>query len=330
MKHRKIQLTVLLSLIIVVFAILAYMKFFNGNLIYFTTGLGDKTVFKVKEKTATKVETEVLFSDAKNQYENFFGEDVWNQSIDGISFQDYAKNQIKSKLIRIKCMNELADERGVVLDRTETANVEKAAKEYMAGLTSEQISSTGVTENDMIQMYTEFARAQRLYNDMTSQVTEEISADQARVITIQYITANSMDDINNAKARLDKGDNFISVAREMNGEGQYEYELKRGEMDTTFENAAYNLKTGETSSIIQCGDKYYIIKCMSDNEKIKTEANKNTILSNQKLNAFNKTFESYEASLYVDFNNNLWKKCKVSDAVKPSVNFENIFNSYFK
>lgn len=47
----------------------------------------------------------------------------------------------KSKLIRIKCMNVLADKRGVVLDRTETDNVEKAAKDYMAGLTSEQISS---------------------------------------------------------------------------------------------------------------------------------------------------------------------------------------------
>lgn len=37
-----------------------------------------------------------------------------------------------------------ADERGVVLDRTETANVEKAAKEYMAGLTDEQKSKLGV------------------------------------------------------------------------------------------------------------------------------------------------------------------------------------------
>lgn len=330
MKHRKIQLTVFISLVVIMLAIFAYMKFFNGNFIYFTMGLDDNTVFKVTDKTATKVETEVLFSDAKTQYEDFFGEDVWNQDIDGVSFQDYAKNQIKAKLIRIKCMNILADKRGVVLDRTETDNVEKAAKEYMAGLTNEQVSSLGVTENDMTQMFTEFAKAQRLYNDMTGQVAVEISADQARVITIQYICANSSDDINNAKARLDKGENFLSIARETNSEGQYEYELKRGEMETVFEDTAFNLKTGETSNIIQSGEKYYIIKCISDNEKTKTEANKNTIISNQKLDSFNKTFESYEASLYVEFNDKLWEKCKVSEATTPSVNFENIFNSYFK
>ena len=88
MKHRKIQLGIFIFLIIASLAILAYMKFFNGNLVYFTTGLDDNTVFRVADKTATKVEADVLISDAKNQYEDFFGEDVWNQNIDDISFED--------------------------------------------------------------------------------------------------------------------------------------------------------------------------------------------------------------------------------------------------
>jgi len=329
-KHRKIQLGIFILLVIVSLAILAYMKFFNGNYVYFTTGLNDSTIFKVADKTATKVETKVLLSDAKNQYEEFFGEDVWNQNIEGISFEDYAKNQIRSKLIRIKCMNELADERGVVLDRTEIANVEKATNEYMAALTSDEISSLGVTESDVSHMFTEFATAQRLFNDMTSQVAVEVSSDQARVISIQYISVDSSDKIDIAKARIDAGDSFFYVARETNSDGEYEYELKRGEMDTVFEDAAFNLKTGETSNIIQCGEKYYIIKCISDNNKTKTESNKNSIISDKKLNAFNDIFESYEASLYVEFNENIWAKFKMPEVVKTSANFENIFDSYFK
>lgn len=43
----------------------------------------------------------------------------------------------------------------------------------------------------MNKMFTEFAIAKRLFNDMTSQVKTEVSADQARVITIQYIAAGS-------------------------------------------------------------------------------------------------------------------------------------------
>jgi len=329
-KHRKIQLGIFIVLVIASLAILGYMKFFNGNLVYFTTGLDDNTVFKVADKTATKVETEVLISDAKNQYEDFFGENVWSQNIDGISFEDYAKNQIKSKLIRIKCMNVLADERGVVLDRTESANVDKAAKEYMAALTSDEISSLGVSESDISHMFTEFAIAQRLFNDMTSQVAVEVSADQARVITIQYICADSSTSIDSAKARIAAGDSFFFVARETNSDGQYEYELKRGEMDPVFEDTAFNLKTGETSNMIQAGEKYYLIKCISDNNKTKTDSNKNSIVSEKKLKAFNDTFESYEASLYVEFNENRWGKYKLSEATKSSANFENIFDSYFK
>lgn len=330
MKHRKRQLKIMLAVVAFAIAIVVYMKFFNGNLIYLTTGTNSSTLFKIEDKTATKTEAEVLFSDAKKQYEEFLGTDVWSQNIDGISFEEYAKNQIKSKLIRIKCMNILAKERGVVLDRTETADVEKAAKEYMAGLTSEQISSMGVTENEMVTMYTEFAIAKRLFADMTSQVATEVSSDKARVITVQYICAGSDTDINAAKAKLDAGNSFFGVAHEYNAEGEYEYELKRGEMDTTFEDAAFNLKAGETSQILHCNEKYYIIKCISDNEKTKTEANKNDIIEKQKLSEFNKVFESYEASRYVDFNQSLWEKCKLSSANKTSVNFEDIFNNYFK
>jgi len=329
-KHRKIQLGIFTLLVIVSLAIFAYMKFFNGDLVYFTTGLDDNTVFKVADNTATKVEAEVLISDAKNQYEDFFGEDVWNQNIDGISFEDYAKNQIKTKLIRIKCMNELAQARGVVLDRTEVDNVEKATQEYMTALTSDPASSLDVKESDISHMFTEFAIAQRLFDDMTSQVAVEVSADQARVITVQYICADSSANIETAKARIAAGDSFFYVARESNSDGQYEYELKRGEMDTVFEDTAFNLKSGETSKVIQCGEKYYIIKCISDNNKTKTESNKNSIVSDKKLNAFNDVFESYEASLYVEFNEKIWTKFKLSDAIKSPANFENIFDSYFK
>lgn len=306
------------------------MKYFNGTIVYLTTGFKKDVVFQVQDKSASKLETQVLFSDARKQYEEFFGEGVWNQSIDNVSFEEYAKNQIKSKLIRIKCMNLLAKERGVVLDKTETANVEKAAKEYIAGQNSDQIAQFGITETDIITMYTEFAIAQRLFNDMTSQVAVEVSADQARVINIQYICSNSLTDINNAKTRVDAGDNFFYVAREINSDGQYEYELKRGEMDKVFEDTAFELKTGQTSNVIQCGDKYYIIKCISDNNKTKTEANRNTIISEQKLNAFNHNFESYEASLFVNFNHKLWDSMKIVDSVKTSVGFEDIFNNYFK
>ena len=329
-KHRRRNMMIVTAIVAVIALVLVYMKFFNGSFLYLSTGLGSQTVLKVSGQKATKTEMEVLFADARNQYEDLFGEDVWSQTVDGVSFEDYAKNQIKSKLTRVACMNAMADKRGIVLGREDKANATKAAKEYYDGLTQEQISKMGVTVDSLEQRFLSFAVAQEVYDDVTSQSTTEISADQARVISIQYICADTQEAIDQARERLDAGEQFFNVAREYNGDDGYEAECKRGEMEASFEEAAFNLKSAEVSKTISSNGKFYIIKCISDNDKTKTEANKASIQETQKLSAFNEIFEPYEAGLYVEFNNGLWKKHHVSGATQTSVNFEDIFNSYFQ
>ena len=78
------------------------------------------------------------------------------------------------------------------------------------------------------------------------------------------------------------------MARETNENPEYEYELRRGEMEKNFEEAAYNLASGEVSDVVEAGGRYYIIKCVSDNEKTKTESNRNDIMEALKLEEFNK------------------------------------------
>ena len=226
-------------------------------------------------------------------------------------------------------MNELADKRGVVLNREESANISKAAKEYLACVDDASAKRLGLTQEQIEQMFTKFAIASRLYNDMTANLQTEVSADYARVITIQYISADSENLINSAKTRLDGGESFFYVARDINNGGDYECELRRGEMEKEFEEAAYNLATGETSQIVSCKGRYYIIRCVSDNEKTKTEANKNDIIEARKLEEFNKNFEEYEGSIYLHFNDKLWDKTDFN-TVNENTAFEDVFNKYFK
>jgi foldase protein PrsA len=129
---------------------------------------------------------------------------------------------------------------------------------------------------------------------------------------------------------LDSGEAFYTVAKNYGGEEESETELKRGQLDTAFENAAFDLKTGETSDIVEAQGKYYIIKCTSDNEKYKTEANKLELIEQKKLEYFNSVFEEYEASKYVEFNKNKWNATKAGEAMQLSVSFEDILNEYVK
>ena len=92
----------------------------------------------------------------------------------------------------------------------------------------------------------------------------------------------------------------------------------------------FNLKTGETSSIVEAGGKYYIIRCTSDNEKSKTEANKTALMDEKKLEYFNSVFESYEASKYVEMNKKVWNSKKTANATELPVSFETVFNELVK
>ena len=295
MKRGKKRIIGLVIFAVAVALIAGYIKFFNGTFLYISTGLKDDVVLKAGNSKAYTWEADILLSDAKKEYENVFGSGVWSQSMEGVNMDDYVK-----------------------------------ADTFFNALTQEQVSALNVTKDQIEKMFTEFAIADTLYDDVTSQINTEVSSDDARVITIQYICAGSKSDISSAKERLDNGESFYSVAKDFGGEEESETECKRGEMEQAFETAAFNLKTGETSSIVEAGGKYYIIRCTSDNEKSKTEANKTALMDEKKLEYFNSVFESYEASKYVEMNKKVWNSKKTANATELPVSFETVFNELVK
>lgn len=328
MKRRKRRLIRIAAAVLAAAAIFVYMALFNGSLVYFTSGFDKHDLLEAGSQKAYDYEAQILFYDIRVQYEMLFGSDVWERDIDGQSFESYAKDQVRTKLIRVAYMNELAGERGVVLNRDESANVVRAAKEYLNGMQPGAADSLGITQEKLENMYTKFAIANRLYSDMTDNLKLEISADYARVITIQYVSAETEQEINDAAQRLAGGESFLNVARTINNGGGYECELKRGDMEQEFEDAAFELASGETSGIVSAGGRYYIIRCVSDNEKSRTEANRNDIIEKRKLEEFNSVFEQYESSVYMYFNQKLWDNLQFA-SVDCGIGFEDIFNKYF-
>lgn len=330
MKNRKKKIVILVIILLIALVIGVYIKFFNGKGIYFTTGMDkDELIKTANSNTTYSCEAQILMSDVKKEYEEMFGSDIWSEKIDGKNFEDYIKDQIKTKLMRVRAMNVKAKERGVVLGREEKDAVNKSVDDYYASLTDVQIKEAGITKDKLKDMFTDFAIAKKLYEDLTSNMDIEVSADEARVIDIQYIVSDSEDDINKAYQMVSSGSSFFAVAKEYNEDGQYEYELKRGEMDEAFEDAAFNLSTGEMSKVVEASGRYYIIRCTSDNDKAKTEVNKSAILEKRKLEQFNADFEKYESGIYMEFNNSEWKKLNLKDCSVFDGSFEETFNLYF-
>lgn len=325
--RRKKKLYILLTFLVLGLVLFGLVKILHGRVFYFTTGLDKNELMVVGDKTTYTFEANILMSDAKKEYEEMFGKGIWDESVGDSTFDKYIMDQIRVKLIRVQMMNSMAKEKGVVLGREELNAVHNAADKYFDGISLSDAEKIGASKEKIREMFEKFAIAQKLYNDLISVMNIEVSSDEARVIDIQYIVSESKEVIDDAYKKVSTGSSFFAVAKECNKDGQYEYELKRGEMNADFEKTAYNLSTGEMSGVIEADGKYYIIRCTSDNDKTKTEVNKSAILSKKQLEQFNKDFEEYESKIYVEWNDKAWDTLNIKDVKVYSMRFDDLLNS---
>lgn len=317
-------------LIVFLIGVIVFLKTAAGDKsIYISTGFEKDIMIKVDQTQTTRTEVMAYLSDSVDEYEKLFGADIWNEYMDGKPFEEYILEQIKGRLTRVKCMNQVAISRGIVLSNLEEQNISKAAAEYVSSVEKEDVRKYNISRQGVADMYRSMLMADKLFDDLTYEVDTEISEDEARVITIQYIHCDSLQAATVVKSRLDDGESFASLVRE-NNPYEYEYELRRGEMPENFEETAFDLITGEISNIIDTESGYYILMCINEYDKMKTASNKEQMIQDSKLARFNEIFEPYEAELYAEYNEALWADISVKDKIRSSAGFQETYNKYLK
>lgn len=325
-KRNKISFLIFSGIVALIFLV---MTFFNGKWFFLTRGMGEDELLKIEGEALSPADARVLLADARTQYESVFSSSVWEQEMSQEKFDTLAKEQVRIKMFRLTAMNCMANDRGVALSREERKGIAQAAEEYLAGLTQEQAERMGVSRSQMETLFTKFAIAKRMYNDITENLQIEVSADEARVILIQYIAVETKAAADEAMVKIANGDSFRVLAQQYNQREENSVTLKRGETEPVFEEAAFNLKSGEVSPVLQVGEKYYIIQCISDNEKSMSESNKAAIIDKRRLDAFNEIMEKYESRLFVEFDDAAWEMLSVSGAETLGISFDGIFSRYF-
>ncbi|MDD6790210.1 MAG: peptidyl-prolyl cis-trans isomerase [Lachnospira sp.] len=312
--------------------LIVYILFFNGNPVYFTFGLLPDTMLRARNQTVTMAAGRLLLSEIHQEYRDIFGEEIWNESApDGSSMKEYARDQVEQMLGRVALINAVAEDEGIVLSDSEESKASLAAVRYLSLTPEANRASLGLTEENLTQMFRQFAVAHKYYDTVTADISAktEVSADEARVIDIQYIAADSQEAAERLKAKIDAGQTFISACQ---GEGDLspeETELIRGMTESSFEEAAFALTTGENSDVIASGDRYYIIHCLSDNEAGRTEANITRLKSDKVLAQFNSVLSPALQSTYVEVNTLFWNRIDITSLPDPAVTFTDVYDEYF-
>ena len=311
-------------------AVAIYTVFFNGKLLYFTFGMSKDDILKTDNISIPATAADIFLSDDKAAIVDVADESVLNADVNGETLQTNIKNSVKSRLTRIASLNHMASKKGVVLGHVKRENVRKAASDYYQSLTDEEKKYLGTDTKELEKIFTLYALADEMKEVLMRDSAIEVSTDEARVISIQYICADSETDIKEAKKKLENGTPFYDVASEYNGNTEFSAELVRGETHESFEEAAYALKSGQTSDIVAAGDKYYIIKCSSDNEQSKTDANREALFEKEQSEFFNKVLIPYENDLYFEFDENKWNEKDLKNIPDMGVRFDDVYVKHMK
>ncbi|MCH5332760.1 MAG: peptidyl-prolyl cis-trans isomerase [Agathobacter sp.] len=290
-----------------------------------------KHLFSMNNVTCDLKQAKIYLCNYRNLYGNAYGIDLWQYDFGEGTLEQYVKDVTIQQLSRIVCMNLLAEQMNIGLTEEELNLVSDAAKEYYRSLRDEELAYMEVRESDIATAYRQYALAKKLYDILTEGIDEEVSDDEARVISVQQIFVTDPADVEKIEEKLEAGDPFMAVASAYSLADEIELYVARDEFPQEVENIAFNLDNGAVSECIKAGEGYYFIKCISKLEEEQTEANKDNIRMKRRIAQFDKVYQDFMESTEFELNTEMWESVRLEDlrGVETDSFFE-VYAKYFK
>lgn len=310
-----------------------------------TTGFKSDELMRINNKSCYLSEMMLYLTTVQNQYEAVYGKDIWQQSQDGESLEKKVKDMVLAKVAQVKVMNLMAESYGLTLSEEELTEVKKTAMAFFASLNDAEQELIGISEEDVNNIYCEYALANKVYEYVISDVNPEISDDEARTVTVQQILIKSFATDANGKVVeysermrkeafekaqlvremvIEDNASFESLAAKYNEDDEVTYTFSRGVMPAAFEEVAFSLDTGEVSEVVETEYGYHIIKCVSEFNLEETLKNKESILKQRKEQAFDEEYDAFLTGLTKLLNEKLYDSITMikDDRVKTQSFFD--------
>jgi foldase protein PrsA len=323
----------------------------SGTKVVLTTGFGKDEIFRIETISCKLPEIMVYLTNSQNQYEGVFGSSIWDADIEGTTLEQNVKDTALARIAQIKTMNLLAKQHSVELSEQEMEQVTEAAGVYYNSLNEKEKELMGVTEETITTLYREYALANKVYGYIIKDINPEISDDEARTITVQHIliktyaldgtgakieyTQTARDDAYERAQTVLKlareGTDFEELIEKYSEDNKGTYSFGKGDMEKSFEDAAFNLETGEISGIVETEYGYHIIKCISTFNREETDANKVKIVEERKKEVFGQEYDTFVGTLTRNLNESLWNSVTfIHDPEVKTSSFFDIYGQYFK
>jgi len=141
----------------------------------------DKVVFTVNDTKIMLSAANVLLYQIKGYYENTYGPDVWDmEASEGVSVEEYVKNDIKDLSIRTEILSQIASSKGFELSEDKKTELLAQATTIYASYSDEVKVKYGITEDIVKKLILEQGLSEVVFEEMTKDI--ELSEEEIETI----------------------------------------------------------------------------------------------------------------------------------------------------
>lgn len=248
------------------------------NMVRVNPEVDNKTVVaKISGEEIKKEEFNKMFNIFKTQYEQQFGTEVWDQEVEGRKFGDIAREKLLDMLIDEKLQLKRAADLGIVTTDDEVNKEIENARKYFDS--EEKFNEFLKGQGIDLEYFKESVKKDLTINKLIDKLTENIAVtdeelkdyydthqDEFTSVKASHILLDTKEEAEKMLARVKAGEDFAELAKQYSKDpsakensGDLDY-FRHGDMVEPFEKAAFALKPGEISEIVQTDFGFHIIK----------------------------------------------------------------------
>lgn len=285
---------------------------------------GDSVVVSVGDETATYKELLVYMYILKNRYEDKLGDEVWSYQFDsGKSFKSIAMEQVVSMITEMKVISRKADELGIEISGDEKEDIRHYVSTILGAASADDVKNYMLDEETITKVYVENEIANRVFDACINGVDTNISDEEAKQITVQYIYLQTsgtnqsgvevtlspeevqrrLEEATELRKQAKKSTDFAQFAQANTESAESQITFGQGDMSAEFTAAAFALKTGELSKVITAPEGFYIIYCVNDNEQELTAQKKEQMITQAQEAKFEAQYEEWAKEFQIKISN---------------------------